>query len=331
MAANSNIVAWPEIAVGKSGKSRLRELDAVFIAAPREISKSRLIKLMQQLLPKHNVVLGIAQEEYVDGFEGQPQFRTLQLEDVLDTVAKINGHKTVPHNIHILQYAQRDLPFILNDIRFHKVLFVRGSWKYVFHNSPAYSVLAAKGQDYEFISPFVDKKEALAYEDKIDDELITWMAQYMNTDFSEREMMGLAAKAARFSYDYSFQTGAVLGKKLPAGKRYELLMGGYNRVVPFQTYAMLNGASREEHFSPSHDLNHYDTIHAEVDLILNVQVKKIDLKGTTLFINLMPCPSCARMFTKTGIEEFVYSIDHSEGYAVKMLEAAGKKVRRVVL
>jgi deoxycytidylate deaminase len=44
----------------------------------------------------------------------------------------------------------------------------------------------------------------------------------------------------------------------------------------------------------------------------------------------MPCPACARMLSQTDIEEFVYSIDHSEGYAVKMLEAAGKKVRRIV-
>ena len=50
-----------------------------------------------------------------------------------------------------------------------------------------------------------------------------------------------------------------------------------------------------------------------------------------MFINLMPCPTCARMLAMTDIEEFVYSIDHSDGYAVKMLEAAGKKVRRVVV
>jgi hypothetical protein len=36
------------------------------------------------------------------------------------------------------------------------------------------------------------------------------------------------------------------------------------------------------------------------------------------------------MLSETDIEEFVYSIDHSEGYAIKLLEAAGKKVRRIV-
>jgi hypothetical protein len=36
------------------------------------------------------------------------------------------------------------------------------------------------------------------------------------------------------------------------------------------------------------------------------------------------------MFTSTGIAEFVYRADHSSGYAIKMLEAAGKTIRRLV-
>jgi deoxycytidylate deaminase len=112
---------------------------------------------------------------------------------------------------------------------------------------------------------------------------------------------------------------------------YKPLGGAFNKVVPYQTYAMHHGSAREKNFSPANDLNHYDTIHAEVALLINAQKNKTDLAGTTLFINLMPCPTCARMLSQTDIEEFVYSVDHSDGYAVKMLEAAGKKVRRVVL
>jgi hypothetical protein len=36
------------------------------------------------------------------------------------------------------------------------------------------------------------------------------------------------------------------------------------------------------------------------------------------------------MFTQTDIAEFVYVEDHSDGYGFKMLELAGKKVRRIV-
>ena len=79
-----------------------------------------------------------------------------------------------------------------------------------------------------------------------------------------------------------------------------------------------------------HDLNHYDTVHAEVDLIVKAQKAELDLHDTTLFINLLPCPSCARMFTQTDIAEFVYVEDHSDGYGFKMLTAANKKIRRIV-
>jgi hypothetical protein len=37
------------------------------------------------------------------------------------------------------------------------------------------------------------------------------------------------------------------------------------------------------------------------------------------------------MFCETDIAEFVYSEDHSAGYAIALLEKAGKKVRRVIL
>jgi len=36
------------------------------------------------------------------------------------------------------------------------------------------------------------------------------------------------------------------------------------------------------------------------------------------------------MLSQTDIAEFVYQEDHSDGYAIKMLELAGKKVRRIV-
>ena len=37
------------------------------------------------------------------------------------------------------------------------------------------------------------------------------------------------------------------------------------------------------------------------------------------------------MLCETGISEIVYSLDHSDGYAVKLLEKAGKTVRRHVI
>jgi deoxycytidylate deaminase len=92
---------------------------------------------------------------------------------------------------------------------------------------------------------------------------------------------------------------------------------------------MHHGNSREANISPPHDLNHKDTVHAEVEILIKAGKDNIDLAGTTVFINLLPCPACARMFADTDIKELVYREDHSSGYAVKLLEVAGKKVRRI--
>jgi tRNA(Arg) A34 adenosine deaminase TadA len=180
-----------------------------------------------------------------------------------------------------------------------------------------------------------DETEARAYEAKTDKEITTNIEatgkfRGLDAEYTEKELVELAALSARFSYDYGFQTGLCLARKLPKSDKYTFLIRAHNKVVPFQTYAMVHGAAREKYFSPTNDLNHYDTVHAEIHLITQALKAKEDLKGTTLFINLMPCPACTRMFIETDIEEFVYSLDHSDGYALQMLEKAGKKVRRIV-
>lgn len=319
---------WTDVAF--KDKEPLNILEATFIAAPRELSVSRFKDLIKKYLPKGNIVLGLSKERYVEGFEGQFQFRMLDSQKVQSIITLTNS-RSEQRKIYTLSYFQRELPYILQKLDFKRVVLIHGSWRHVFHTLPSYYVLAEKGTPYKMESPFTGIAEAQEYEESCRQEMRQWLLQYYSGTFTDAGMLDIANKVARLSFDHSFQTGASLGKRISArSKKYNLLTSAFNKVVPFQTYALLHGSSREKHFSPTHDLNHYDTVHAEVELIIAAQKLKIDLKGTTMFINLMPCPSCARMLSETDIEEFVYSIDHSDGYAVKMLEAAGKKVRRVV-
>lgn len=325
---DSTAFDWSEVAFGS--KKPLRELQAIFIAAPREISHKRFIQIIRQYLPKANIILGLANEQYVDGFEGQPQFRMLAAEQFEDVIAKINANPQ-EHKIYTLRYDQRDLKHILNEFDFFRVLFVNGSWKYSFHTIEPFYALIKRHTTYQLIPAFLDEAEALAYEKRVMPELKE-LYEVKVGKYTEQEMLAIARETSKLSFDYNFQTGVALGKKANGKKdTYDLKCAAFNAVVPFQTYALLHGASREKYFSPPHDLNHYDTVHAETELIIKAGREHIPLKGTTLFINLLPCPSCARMLAETDIAEFVYSIDHSEGYAIKMLEAAGKKVRRIVL
>ncbi len=312
---------WNELAF--ASKKPVNDLKATFIAASREISAARFTQFVKEYLPKGNILLGLAKEEFVDGFEGQRQFRTLKSKTVQTAIDKVNDSPS-KYKIATLSYAQRDLLHVINGLSIRHFVGVNGSWKYSFHTQAPYYALARRGIPYTLVSPFADENEAKSFAAQT-----KLPKPPASGNYDDQEMLDIAAQAARQSYDYSFQTGVSLGRK--KGGQYTLLATTFNPVVPYQTYAMHFGASRETNFSPPHDLNHYDTTHAEVELIIKAQKEKIDLRDTTMFINLLPCPSCARMLSRTDIAEFVYKEDHSDGYAVKMLEAAGKKVRRVVV
>lgn len=327
MAASEFALDWSDLAFGS--KKALKDLRATFIAAPRELSLQRITQLIKTYLPKGNLVVGIAKEPYILGFEGQPQFRTLQIDAPLQQlIDKVNAAS--PHKIYTLAYFQREWCYILDKGGFRYVVLVNGSWRYVFHSHEAYYLLANKRISYDMVSPFASEDEAVAYNDHVYPKMLAaqWPGEPAGV-FSEDDMLGLADMVAKLSFDYSFQCGAILGRKVKGG--YECIAASFNKVVPYQTYALHYGASREQHFSVPHDLNHYDTIHAEVALIVRAATDSaVHLEDTTLFINLLPCPSCARMITQTPIQEIVYVQDHSDGYAVRLLEKAGKQVRRIV-
>lgn len=314
---------WSDIAF--ESKKAINDLKPLLIAAPRELSAKRFTNLVKTYLPKGNIVLGIAKEPYVQGFEGQPQFRALNLKAIQPIIDKVNNSDS-PHKIYTLKHYQREAEYVFEKLKWQKVILINGSWQYAFHTQKPYYTLVNRNIPFEYVSPFHDEQEAKAYEKRLEP-----MRLQPNTSgvFSATEMMDIAAETAKGSYDYNFQTGAALGKK--KGKDYEVLATAYNTVVPYQTYAMHHGASRERYFSPPNDLNHYDTVHAEVCLILKALQEHINLIDTTLFINLMPCPVCSRMLSQTSIQEIVYQQDHSDGYAVKLLEAAGKRVKRLVV
>jgi len=313
---------WSDIVFGN--KNSLKDLDAIFIAAPREMSIARITQLLKKYLPISNIIIGCATELYIDSFDGQPQFKTLQSDGVKDIARKVNNSAS-PHKITILHYSQSDFVHILNKIKFRLVLLVNGSWHNSFHTRPEYHVLVSKNTRFELISPFTDENEAIQYADNFK---VSSLTNIIGSKLTELEMIQAANKISANSFDNAHQTGLSVGKKING--KYKLVMTSYNLVVPYQTFAWHFGASRERHLSPPGDLNYYDTVHAEVYMLLQAQQNGLQLTGLSLFINLLPCPTCARMLCKSDISEIVYSLDHSGGYAVAMLEKAGKTVRRLI-
>lgn len=318
---NNYELKWDDLAF--ASKKPLRDLKAIFVLAPRQISKARFTQIVKNYLPLGNIVVGIAEEQFINGFDGQPQFKTLKLADIKDVLDKVNKSPS-PHKITVLHYGQSAAMHILDKVHFKKVLLVNGSWLYSFHLRPEFYAIALNKIPFEFISPFVNEEEAIDYAKKYKSKFKLGKEQ-----LDDISMMRLANEVARNSFDTTHQTGVVLGKKQKSGK-YQPLIAVHNRVVPFETFAWHHGASREKHKCQPGDLNHYDTNHGETRIVIEAGKKNIDLNGTSLFTNLLPCPTCARFLCDTDIEEIVYAADHSSGYAVALLEKAGKKVRRII-
>lgn len=319
---NNYEINWSDLAFGS--KKVIRDLKAIFIAPPREISMARFTQLVKQYLPVGNIVLGCAEEMFVNGFEGQPQFKTLRCEKLKPLIEKVNKSNS-PNKITILHCKQSELVAIYEKIKFSRVVLVNGSWQYTFHRRPEYYSLISRGIPFDFVSPFYDETEAMKYAADFEKNMVL---QKTDKNLSEIQMMRAADSAAKNSFDHSFQSGVALGRK--TRDKYELISSAFNKTVPYQTFAWHFGPQRERHLSPPHDLNYYDTIHAEVNLIVHAGREHIDLSGTTLFINLLPCPICSKVLCETDISEIVYALDHSNGYAVALLEKAGKKVRRLL-
>jgi deoxycytidylate deaminase len=311
---------WTELAF--SSKKPIRDLKPIFIAAPREMSHVRFTQLVKELLTKGNLLVGISKEPYVIGLENQPQFKMLQLADVQPVIDKVNK-SNFKNKIHTLLYSQRDTKYIFEKINPQKVLLINGSWYNAYHHKPEFYVLVQNNIPYEKLSPFASEQEAMQYP-----KTVKFPKLVQNGLLSEAEIFDLLKKEAARSFDFGgHQTALVLAKK--QGNKYSLLATAHNKVVPYETYAMHHGSVREKNFSPLNDLNFYDTIHAEVELVIKAQKEKINLKGASLFINLLPCPTCARMFAETDLAEIIYQTDHSSGYALNMLELAGKKVKQL--
>ncbi len=317
----NNEYNWSDLVFGS--KKPLKELDAVFLSISREMSVGRFTQLIKQYLPTGNIIVAVTNEPYIKGFEGQPQFKTMDLDDVRPLIDKVNASKS-PHKIVILHCNQSDIVPILDKIKLRLALFVNGSWLHSFHMRPEYYTLVSNGIIFKLISPFIDETEAKTYAENHQSKVL--LSKKYLTDI---ESMKLANEIAKNSFANEHQTGAIISKN--NNGKYQPIIGTYNVVVPYETFAWHNGASRERHLSPMGDLTHYDTVHAEVLGVIQAQKNKIDLSSTSLFINLLPCPACARMLCQTDISEIVYSLDHSEGYAVSLLEKAGKKVRRLIV
>lgn len=319
----ADVISWT--AFSEADKELCRSLRATLVLAPREMSGVRLVDLIKEQLEKRNVIFGVAEEVFTQGFEDQPQFKMLALSAVDGLAQKINAAK-LPHRLQVLAYPQQAVDEVIRATRPNNVVVVRGSYQFPFHRSSTCALLERRGIGFTYVSPFVHEQEAQEYYRLIEPTL----PEVGHVSGNETAMFTAAMRIARRSFDYSFQTGAVLAEKTEDG--YSLVDAACNEVVPYQTYALHNGNAREDNRTAHQaEAAHYDTIHAEMNLLVRAMKHGTNFAGKSLFINMMPCPNCARTLVTTGLQELVYHHIHSDGYAADLFEKAGITTRKVSL
>jgi len=315
------ILHWEQLT--SKNKKTLSGTRPILILGPRDISQARIQQLQTKIRTKLKtaIVWGCLSDKFIPGLENSPQFKSLSLKKLTKALSKLNPEQQ-PSTI--LVYPQRYIKYIIKEIQWSAVIGVNGSWHHAFHYRPEYCEISKKKLTYRLVSSFVNETEAKKYEAKIKKKMkFKEFETKIGQKFSDKKLMKLAECAAQHSFDWTFQTGAVLARD------GVLLAAAHNRVVPYETFSFHHGASKEKQLAPLQDLNYFDTNHAEVELILQALEKKIDLAGTSLYINLLPCPICARMLVRSPIGTIVYQHDHSDGYGFKLLKQAGEKVKRL--
>ena len=301
----------------------LREQRATFVMAPREMSRERLLQIIKAYIPHGNIVFGVSYEPYVEGFDGQTQFRMLDKNPVVDVAQKIASSDS-PRSLTVLEYSQETVDDVIRMLRPRHLVIVRGSYRFAFHRRSIYRLLTKRHIPFELISPFVDEVEARRYEHQI---ISGWDDPVALTPGDDMMMFDLADQISHRSFDYCFQTGCVLSTKSEGGM-YQPIVATYNQVIPFHTYALHYGSAREENLSDLHDTNHYDTIHAEMAALVQMTRQPQGMQNLTLHIGLLPCPNCARTLSQTGLREVVYRLDHSDGYAADLFSKCNIIVRK---
>jgi deoxycytidylate deaminase len=307
--------------ISQSTKQKINKTKPIFIIGPRDLSEKRIDEITTLIGSKKTLLWGCVKEKFIEGLENSIQFKTLDLDKLTANLKPLESEL----KIEILNYYQRDLKYIIKELDFSVVIFINGSWYKMIHLKEEFWTIINKKIPHKFLSPFSSEKEAKEYVDEIKLHYSENKFYDLKKKYTDEQLLKVSVDIAKQSFDWVYQTGAVLAKE---GK---VITSTYNSIVPYESYSMHFGSVREKNFSPPNDQNHYDTNHAEVELILKCLNEKIDTKDSSLYINLLPCSTCARMICRSDIKEIVYQHDHSEGYAHKLLTKAGKFVRRVVI
>ena len=114
-------------------------------------------------------------------------------------------------------------------------------------------------------------------------------------------------------------------------KDNHILSTGYNGTPRGVKNCFAGGCPRCAGRVPSgKDLEECLCVHAEQNAICQAARYGVDISGSTIYITISPCLTCAKLIINAGIREVVYAGDYSAfvSTARKMFREAGVKCRK---
>lgn len=300
-------------------KKLISKKSITYILGPVNMSVKRIRSIYHA--QKGYILFGCLKDEEIPGLEGSCQFAPLQLKRLTQ------AFKTIK-KVDILEHFHKDARYIIKELKPQKVLFVNGSWSGPIHYKSMYWKAIDAGAKIDLISPFKDEREAKRYEKKMITENYEQDMFSERKRYSDRDIMDLTFRISRFSWDWIGQIGAILARD------GIIKAFAWNRVLPYEAYQMHEGAPREKMQIPSQEMiETHLTNHAECEILEICRRKKISMKDAFLYINIFPCPICAKNLSRTDIKGIVYAHDHNlaNDIGYKALKASGKVLKRLVI
>jgi dCMP deaminase len=118
----------------------------------------------------------------------------------------------------------------------------------------------------------------------------------VSRDPFDRKMMALAANEAEKSSDWWRHVGTVVTK----GKK--VILQNHNHHIPSDHMPYTNGDPRDVIESGTMNLV-YSSLHAEQSAVADAALRGISLKGTNMYLNVFPCPLCAKLIAHAGVKK----------------------------
>ncbi|MFC1721143.1 cytidine/deoxycytidylate deaminase family protein [Patescibacteria group bacterium] len=136
----------------------------------------------------------------------------------------------------------------------------------------------------------------------------------ISTDDFDIEMVQKAAAEGSRTSDWWREVGGIIIKDGAP------LFTSHNKHVPSEHSCYVHGDIRDV-IKPGEHSDISSALHAEQGLI--TEAARLVLEGTSIYLSVFPCPSCAKMIAYSGIKKVYFSGGHASFDGVSVLKANG--------